>query len=217
MPGQDIQLFRFPQVAHQLPDTFYSHGFLQLLFKKKYHKKQYRVLVSFFQITCTSNIIYNYSKGSNKVLPGHLGQNCNNYSSYTVDNKGSYRFLDPKFKTFSPDSRLSNGWSIQTLKSAGTKLFYDALQTYGGDWKKFYHNKKNATYKALAVALKKNSRLFTNFQTLFLFFRLFPALESCWTNFKTFPRIQDSVRTLDIPARQVLFYSYLLMCKEPCK
>ena len=80
---------------------------------------------------------------------------------------------------------------------------------YGGDWKKFYHNKKNATYKALAVALKKNSRLFTNFQTLFLFFRLFPALESCWTNFKTFPRIQDAVRTLDIPADK---YSFMLTC-----
>ena len=88
---------------------------------------------------------------------------------------------------------------------------------YGGAWKEFYHNKKNATYKALAVALKKNSRLFTNFQTLFLFFRLFPALESCWTKFKTFPRIQDSVRTLDIPAGQVLFYAHLLMGKEPCK
>ena len=45
--------------------------------------------------------------------------------------QGSYRFLDPKSKTF-PDffqnnllsnSRLSNRWSNETLKNAGTKLF----------------------------------------------------------------------------------------------
>ena len=55
--------------------------------------------------------------------------------------QGSYRFLDPKFTTFSrlflkqytffPDTRKTNRWSIETLKNAGTKLFHDALQTYG--------------------------------------------------------------------------------------
>ena len=34
------------------------------------------------------------------------------------------------------------------------------------------------------------------FQTLSPFSRLFPGLENCWANFKTFSRIQDSVWTL---------------------
>ena len=43
---------------------------------------------------------------------------------------------------------------------------------------------------------KKFSRLFTIFQTLSLFFRLFPGRENWFANFQTFSRIQDSVRTL---------------------
>lgn len=74
---------------------------------------------------------------------------------------------------------------------------------YGGDWKKFYHDEKNATCKALAVALKKTKT-----------FYYFPDFISI---FQTFPWIQDSVRTLDFPAGQVLFYAHLLMGKEPCK
>ena len=48
--------------------------------------------------------------------------------------QGSYRFLDPKSKTFSrlfpkqlflvPNSSLSNRWSIKILKNAGTKVFF---------------------------------------------------------------------------------------------
>ena len=61
--------------------------------------------------------------------------------------------------------------------------------------------KKKIIYKVLVVALKKkvekNVKTFYHFfQTLSLFSRLFPGLESCWRNFKTFSRIQDSVRTL---------------------
>ena len=49
---------------------------------------------------------------------------------------------------------------------------------------------------ALVVALKKNQDFLPFFQTLPPFSRLFPGLKNCWTNFKTFSRIQDSVRTL---------------------
>ena len=34
---------------------------------------------------------------------------------------------------FQNQGHLSNTWSIETLTNAGTKLFYDALQTYGRD------------------------------------------------------------------------------------
>ena len=37
-----------------------------------------------------------------------------------------------------------------------------------------------------------------NIQTLSLFSRLFPGLENCFANFKTFSGIQDSVQTLYI-------------------
>ena len=50
---------------------------------------------------------------------------------------------------------------------------------------------------ALVVALKKKNQDFLAFfQTLPPFSRLFPGLKNCWTNIKTFSRIQDSVRTL---------------------
>ena len=53
--------------------------------------------------------------------------------------------------------------------------------------------------KAFAEALKKKNEHFLPFyQTLFLFSRLFPGLENCSANFKTFSRIQDSVRTLHL-------------------
>ena len=57
-----------------------------------------------------------------------------NHLFFILISQGLYRFLDPKskifFQTFSqnndsffPDSGLSNRWSIETLKNAGTKLF----------------------------------------------------------------------------------------------
>ena len=53
------------------------------------------------------------------------GDGMNSFQNY----QGSYRFLDPKFKTFSktiyffPDSRLSNRWSIETLQKRRNKAF----------------------------------------------------------------------------------------------
>ena len=59
-------------------------------------------------------------------------------------------------------------------------------------------NEKNFTYKALVVvALKKKTQGFLLFfQTLTPLSRFFSGLENCCENFKTFLRIQDSVRTL---------------------
>ena len=45
---------------------------------------------------------------------------------------------------------------------------------------------------------KKNPDFLPFFKTLSLFSRLFPGLENCFANFKTFSRIQDSVQTLFI-------------------
>ena len=65
----------------------------------------------------------------------------------------SYRFLDPNSKTFSwlfpktiiflfSDSRLSNRWSVETLKTKKHSFFSDALQTNGRDWIRFDQNEK---------------------------------------------------------------------------
>ena len=54
------------------------------------------------------------------------------------------------------------------------------------------------TYKALEVTREKKLDFLPFFSTLSLFSRLFPGLENCWANFKTFSRIQDSARTLVI-------------------
>ena len=87
-------------------------------------------------------------------------------------------------------------WSIGTFKNAGIKL----LSSYSWDWIRFDQNKtKNHTYKFVVALKKKKTQDFLPFfQTLFPFSRLFPGLENCWANFKTFSRIQDSVRTLFI-------------------
>ena len=66
--------------------------------------------------------------------------------------------------------------------------------------------KKKFTYKALVVALKKknnnkkNSRLCTIFPEFIS--KLFPGLDNCWANFKTFSKIQHSTRTLFMNGKQ---------------
>ena len=47
---------------------------------------------------------------------------------------------------------------------------------------------------ALVAALKKEKTL----QTFYYFSRLFPGLKSCFANFKTFSRVQDSIRTQNL-------------------
>ena len=119
---------------------------------------------------------------------------------------GFIQIFDPKFKTFSrripkllfPDSRLSNRWSIETLKkktkkkNAGTKLFPWWQVTFNKIWPT---QKKFHLFSA-CCSLKKIWTFIYVFKTSPLFSRLFPRLENCWANFKTFSRIQDCVETL---------------------
>ena len=99
-----------------------------------------------------------------------------------------------------PDSRLSNRWSIETLKKMSEQSFvHGALQTNGWDWiRSDQREKKISVIKNLLKVWKKNPDFLPFFQTLSLFSRLFPGLENCWVNFKTFSRIQDSVQTLNL-------------------
>ena len=46
--------------------------------------------------------------------------------------------------------------------------------------------KNKFTYRALVVALKKTQDFLPFCQSLSLFARLFPGLENCWANVKTF-------------------------------
>ena len=124
--------------------------------------------------------------------------------------QGSYKFLDPKSKTFSrlfPKQFIISfsqtpGYQIgdqsRPQKIQVQSLFYDALQINGWDWIRFDQNEylKDTSKAHLVVAFKKNQDFLPFFQTLSSFFRLFPGLENCWANFKTCSRIQDSVRTL---------------------
>ena len=118
--------------------------------------------------------------------------------------QGLYRFLDPKFITFSvqtffqnsnninnvgflfPDSRLSKRCSIETPKIQKQSFFHDALQVPARDWLRFDQNEKNSFIKELCCSFDKkiNSRLFT-------IFRVFPGLKNCWAHLKCFSRIQD--------------------------
>ena len=61
---------------------------------------------------------------------------------------------------------------------------HGALQTQGQNWIK-------PLLKHLLFL-----RLFTIFPDVSTFSRLFPGLDNCWANFKTFSIIQDSVQTL---------------------
>ena len=95
------------------------------------------------------------------------------------------------FQTHSYQNKLA----IETLKKEQEQSFInDALPTYRWDWIWLDQKEKTFTCKSTCCSFRKNFLPF--FQTLSLFSRLFPGLENCWTNFKTFSRIQDSVQTL---------------------
>ena len=81
-------------------------------------------------------------------------------------------FFQSFFKTIISFSRLKViiSWSIQALKNTGKKLFHNVLQMYGRDWKRFDQNGKNFTYKALAVALKKQLMTFYHVFRFYLYF-----------------------------------------------
>ena len=105
--------------------------------------------------------------------------------------QGSYRFLDPKFKTFSKTviSFSRQGGQQRPLKMQKQSFARDALYAYGPDWIRFDQNEK----------LWKKPQDFLPFsQTLSSFSRLFPCLKNYWANYTTFSRIQASVWTLII-------------------
>ena len=65
-------------------------------------------------------------------------------------------------------------------------------------------NGKKFHLQSTCVTWKKTLKTLSFSQPLYLFSRLFPGLENCWANFKTFSRIQDSVRTLLKPREPVM-------------
>ena len=116
--------------------------------------------------------------------------------------------LDSKFKTFSrlffQNNHLflqNQGYQIghqkRPSKKARTKLLLWCGANIRARLNKIWPKRNKFTYEALSVALDKKRKSFYHFShSLSLFSRLFPGLENCWANFKTFSRIQDSVRTL---------------------
>ena len=76
---------------------------------------------------------------------------------------------------------------MQTLKNAGTKIFHDAVKTYGLDWIRFDQNEKKITYKALVVGLKKKkkSRLFNIFPDFFQVWKIAGQTSRLFQEFKT--------------------------------
>ena len=64
-----------------------------------------------------------------------------------------------------PDSRLSNRWSLDTLKNTKQSFVHDLLQTYRWDWIRFDQKEKKFTYTVVVVALKKVKAFNHFFQT----------------------------------------------------
>ena len=129
--------------------------------------------------------------------------------------QGSYRCLDPKFKTFS--TTIIHFASLEVItkyvinrdvKKGRNKASRHSANARARLNKILLKRKKKFTYKALVVALKKknnnkkNSRLCTIFPEFISISKLFPGLDNCWANFKTFSKIQHSTRTLFMNGKQ---------------
>ena len=107
--------------------------------------------------------------------------------------------LFPKHEHIFPDSRLSNRWSKETCKNAGTINAFSwcsaniwvKLNKIWPKWKKF-------TFKTLVVALKIKTQDFLPFFPDFIsIFQTFSRSGKLLGKFQVFfSRIQDSVRTL---------------------
>ena len=100
---------------------------------------------------------------------------------------------------FSKHSFFSRLKVIETLKNTGTKFFSWWVANVRVRLNEIRPKQKTFTHKGTCCGLKKekkNQDFLPFFRTLPLFSRLFPGLENCSANFKTFLRIQDSVRTL---------------------
>ena len=121
--------------------------------------------------------------------------------------QGSSGFLDRLFpdvfhkKQFLfQDSKLSNRWSTESQtfkKNTGTKVFPWCTADIQARLIKIWPTQKKFHLLCTCCSFQKKLKTFYHFfKTLFLFSRPFPGLENCWANFKTFPRIQDSVGRL---------------------
>ena len=109
-----------------------------------------------------------------------------NYSS------GFVQIFESKIQDFFQNSNFffQTRWSTETFKNAETKRFSWCTTRVGARLNKIWPK-----WKALK---KKPQDLLSFSQTLSSFSKLFPGLENCWANFKTFSRIQASVWTLII-------------------
>ena len=103
------------------------------------------------------------------------GDGMNSFQNY----QGSYRFLDPKFKTFSKTTYFFSRLKVIKLvinrdltKTKEQSFYHDALQTYRRDWIRFDQHEKNFTCKTLALAFKKErkGKTFYHFSRLYLYF-----------------------------------------------
>ena len=111
------------------------------------------------------------------------------------DSQGSYRFwiqnsrLFPDFSSkqwfLFPDSRLSNRWSIQTLKTE-TKLFSQCKGNLQARWDKIWPKQNKKNYEVLVIALKTNLRLLTIFPDFLSIFQTCSRLEKLLGKFQDF-------------------------------
>ena len=111
-----------------------------------------------------------------------------------ISNQGLYRFLIQNSRLF-PDSRLSNRWSIETLKKCRNKAF---SMTCRRDLIRFDQQEKNFTCEALLFQKKKKEKkiIFTLFPNLY-----FPAFFQVWKIAGQIPRLFQEFKTLYKPWR----------------
>ena len=119
-------------------------------------------------------------------------------TDFWIQNSRLFPDLFPNNNFFFRTSGSQIGSINRDLKTQEQKLFLWCAANIWARINKIWQKQKKFTYKALVVSLKKNSRLFHSFADVISIFQTFPGLENNWTNFKTFSRIQDSVRTLVI-------------------
>ena len=86
-------------------------------------------------------------------------------ADFWIQNSRLFPVFFPKQKFLFQGWRLSNRWSIQTLKSRNKAFLSRPLQTYGRDWTRFdQHKKEKYTCEALSHFFKT---IFPDFISLF--------------------------------------------------
>ena len=121
--------------------------------------------------------------------------------------QGSYRFLDPKFKTFSrlfpqqefifPDSRLSNRGTTN-LKKYRTNVFF--LRCTGNVRARFDQKKKKIHLLSTCVTLGKKLKTFYYFPRLYLyfpdFFQVWEIAGQIWNLFQGFKTLYEPCKMI---------------------